>query len=533
MTMKLAALVYAGSLSPHALKPIAGGGSAYARCLDFVSRLPGIERVAVAEGRVSLPEGPYPKLRREAWTLELLFEEMAKVGEGADAVLLAWADEPFLDPALAAKMLEDFRRYRAEYGFADGYPVGLSAEIVSPRILGALAKLAAPALGSAPAEIERGSLFATVQKDINAFDIETDISPVDLRDLRLELACDTKRNALLVERLAEAGVSDAATALKVIPERMELLRTLPAFVQVQVASGCPQSCRLCAYPAFGGGPTGGDILSLRRDMELDKFASVLDQVVDLCEDAVIDISLWGEPAMHADIGGIIEEVLDRPGLSLIVETSGLGWDPKVVDRIASVNAEHSGPLGARAEGSGRIDWIVSLDAWSPELYAQMRGEGYEEAVAFAERLIELFPGHLHVQMVRSRDNEAELEAFWRGWKKKTDKVIVQKYSRQAGLLPDRKVSDLSPLLRRPCWHLKRDLSVLVDGTVPLCRDFSHGDLLLGNAFEAKGGRPAGLAAAWEAGAALHAAHIAASRTQAPGIFPPPCEACDEYYTYNA
>jgi spiro-SPASM protein len=525
MTMKLAALVYAGSLSPHALKPIAGGGSAYERCLAFVSSLPGIERVAIAEGRVSLPEGPYPKLRRDAWSLELLLEEMAKVGEGADAVLLAWADEPFLDPALAAKMLEDFRRYRAEYGFADGYPVGLSAEIVSPRILGALAKLAAPADGAAPEEIGRGSLFAAVQKDINAFDIETDISPVDLRDLRLELACDTKRNALLVERLAAAGVSDAASALKIIPERMELLRTLPAFVQVQVASGCPQSCRLCPYPVFGPAAYGADILSLRRDMEVPKFASLLDQVIELCEDAVIDISLWGEPSMHADIGGIIDEVIARPGLSLIVETSGLGWggafDKGLAQRIREKGAQD------------RIDWIVSLDAWSPELYERMRGEGYEEAVAFAERLIALFPSRAHVQMVRSRENEAELEAFWRGWKKKTDKVIVQKYSRQAGLLPDLKVSDLSPLQRRPCWHLKRDLAVLVDGAVPLCRDFSHGDVVLGNAFEPRQGRPAGLAAAWEAGAALHAAHIAASRAAEGGSFPPPCEACDEYYTYNA
>ena len=521
--MKLAAFIYAGSLTPMALEPIAGGGSAYERCLAFVGDLPGLERVVVGEGKISLPDAAPPgvrrfeRVRRDQWDFDSLLAEMEKAGEGADALLLAWADEPFLDPSLASKMLEDFRRYRAEYGFADGYPVGLAVEIVAPRVLPAIRKLASSLV--ATPEIGRESLFAAIQKDINAFDIETDISPIDLRDLRLELACDTKRNRLLVERLAAAGVSDAPSALAVIPEKLGLLRTLPAFVQVQVVEGCPQACGLCPYPVFGG-----EVRSKKGSMPRSSFAGILDQVVELCGDAVIDISLWGEPAMHPEVGGLVDDVLARPSLSLIVETSGLGWKPELVEALAS-------------RAAGRVDWVVSLDAWSPELYAALRGEGYREAVDFAERLIGLFPGHAHVQMVRARENESELEAFWRGWKKKTDQVIVQKYSRQASLLPERKVSDLSPLARRPCWHLKRDLSVLLDGSIPLCRDFSQGagrdGLVLGNAFEAEGGRPAGLAAAWEAGGAYHDRHIEACRTGGSSSFPAPCEACDEYYTYNA
>jgi spiro-SPASM protein len=304
-----------------------------------------------------------------------------------------------------------------------------------------------------------------------------------------------------------------------------LLRTLPAFIQVQVAAGCPQACKLCAYPAFGG-----DILSLRREMPRRDFAALLDQVVDLCEDAVIDISLWGEPSMHSDIGGIVDEVMARPSLSLIVETSGIGWDKAVVEGIAE---RHGSPGTSAAGDPWRIDWVVSLDAASPGLYAALRGEGFEEANGFAEQLLALFPGHAHVQMVRSKENEAELEAFWRGWKKKTEKVIVQKYSRSAGLLPDRKVSDLSPLTRRPCWHLKRDLSVLIDGNVPLCRDYSHGGIVLGNAFEPRSGKSSGIEAAWAAGEGQHAAHIEACLSGEKSPFPSPCEACDEYYTYNA
>ncbi len=517
--MKTAAFVYAGSLSRHALESVDGGASAFERCLAFASALPGLTRIVVAQGELDLPPGPYESSRREAWTLDALFESMAAAASGADALFFAWGDEPFLDPGLAARMLEDFRKYRAEYGFADGYPIGLAAQILAPRAIAAIRGLAA----SLPPEVERDSIFAAIQKDINAFDIETDISPVDLRDLRLTLACDTKRNKLLVDRLAAAGVRDAPTALELIPKSLGLLRTLPAYIQVQVEAGCPQSCELCPYPAFGP-PGGGDILKDRRSMDRGRYAEILDQVVELSEDAVISISLWGEPSLHPDIAGLVEETLSRPALSLIVETSGIGWEAGTIERIAAL-AQGPARKGGAARARG-LDWVVSLDAAGRDLYGKLRGPGFEEAVAFAERLIGLFPGRAHVQMVRARENEEELEAFWREWKKKTDKVIIQKYSRQAGLLPDRKVSDLSPMARRPCWHLKRDLSILLDGSVPLCRDASHLGLVLGNAFEA-----GGLAAAWAAGEAHHAAHIDASLSGS--AFPGPCEDCDEYYTYNA
>jgi len=510
--MKTAALIYAGSLRPQALTSLAGGLSAYERCLSFAAALPGLERSVVAEGGLVLPEGPVPRKKRPVWTLDAILEEIGLVGEGMDAVFILWGDEPFLDPALASRMLDNFRRYRAEYGFADGYPIGLAVEIVSPRIVPALRSLAA----SLPPEPARDSLFSTIQKDINSFDIETEISPRDLRDLRLTLACDSKRDLLLVERLMEAGVRDEKSALAIIPSRLDLLRSLPAFIQVQIEGGCPQECSLCPYPSVAG-----NALERRDFMPRERFAALMGQVVELCGDAVVDISLWGEPSLHPDIGGIVDEVLSRPGLSLILETSGIGWDRAVVERLA---ADYSTP----GKGGDRLDWVLSLDAWSPELYAALRGPGYAEATAFAEYLLGLFPGNAHVQTVRTRDNEAELEAFWRGWKKKTEHVIVQKYSRFAGFLPERKVSDLSPLARRPCWHLKRDLAVLLDGAIPLCKDCARGEILLGNAFAT----PSGLADAWAAGEAFHRAHIEASLGK-DAAYPPPCAACDEYYTYNA
>ena len=147
--MKIAAFINAGSLSPYALEPLAGGDSAFERSLDFVSGLPGLERTVVAQGSRALPKprsglalGEYSVVARADWSFDHMLGD-GRAGEGLDAVLLAWADEPFLDRELAGKMIEDFRRYRAEYGFADGYPGGLSAELLSPRAIPAIRDLAA------------------------------------------------------------------------------------------------------------------------------------------------------------------------------------------------------------------------------------------------------------------------------------------------------------------------------------------------------------------------------------------------------
>ena len=514
--MRTAAIIMAGNASPHSLAPLGGSSSAYSRVLSFAGELPGLAGALVLEGGLPLPDGPWPKARKEAWTVKSILCEAERFAEGladpakggaVDALVFINADEPFLDRSLARRILDDYGRYRADYAFADGYPAGLAIEALHPRVLPALSALA----DKNPVKQDRGWLFQLIQKDINAFDIETLISPRDLREYRLDLACDTKRNSLLCERLLAAGVSDAESAVRVIPERLDLLRTLPAYIQVQVTGGCPQACSLCPWPLVGG-----DVLSRRDSMPRARFSSIVVAVSEFCEDAVLDLSPWGEPSLHPDIEGLIDEVLGHEGLSLIVETSGIGWKPGILASLAK-------------RWPSRLHWVVSLDTSEPGLYARLRGSGFEEARATALSLLELFPSTAYVQMLRTLDNEAALEDFWRGWKKVTENVIVQKYSTCAGFLPQRKVTDLSPLSRKPCWHLKRDLSVLLDGTIPLCRDCVRGEIVLGSLFGAGEGPEAvlaRLAAAWEAGEAFHRLHIA-------GDYPEACKACDEYYTYNA
>jgi spiro-SPASM protein len=241
-------------------------------------------------------------------------------------------------------------------------------------------------------------------------------------------------------------------------------------------------------------------------MSLECFKEIVGKIARYSGDAVIDISLWGEPAFHPRIGELIETVLREPSLRLVIETTGIGWDRGLFERVRNTSQRQP-------------TWIVSLDASREEVYRRLRGEGFAQAVRTAEELLALFPATTYVQAVRMKENEEDLEVFFKSWKQRTENIIIQKYDSFSGFLPERAVADLSPLKRFPCWHIKRDLAILIDGTVPLCREDLRVEHPLGNMLRED------LKTIWERGAAVYRSHLRSD-------YPRVCTGCDEYYTYN-
>ncbi len=498
--MKNIACINAIQLTEYAHRAIAGKKNAFESAVDTAFQLPGVERVVVFALTGTRSPSGNPKLvmeTRDAWELSDLLGALKSCSEGIDSIFYYFGDSPFLDPALSGKMHENHVRYFADYSFADGFPHGLAPEIISARIIGQLIKLSEK---SSPA-IKRESIFDIIKKDINSFDVETELSPVDMRFLRAELHADKKRNFMLIERIAGLGNTDSAAILGAMEKNPEILRTLPSFYAIQVTERCPYPCFYCPYPGLGI-----DVTGLSGEMPLDRFSSLLGKIEDFSQDAYIDISLWGDPAYHSRLVDIARACSERPGIELVIETSAIGYDPEILETIARLDCS-------------RLTWIASLDASRPETYERIRGKGFAEAMRTTDRLFGLFPGRVYVQAVRMKENEEDVELFFTTWKAKTENVIIQKYDHFSGILPERKVTDLSPVKRMPCWHVKRDMAILLDGTVPLCREDLGRSVKLGNAFEED------LGAIWERGSSVYMDHVNRRYTDL-------CKRCDEYYTFN-
>lgn len=500
--MRNLAVINCLNLSAYAREPLGGGETPLERVLTFAAGLASCERiVALIEDGADQDFPASVELKVSGNSPEALFTALHALGtESAgeiDSLFYLFGDTPFLDSRLAGRMWENHRRYQADYTFADAYPLGIAPEILRVGSLGPLAQLAKGTKGA----VERDTVFEVLKKDINAFDIETEIPPVDLRLLRIRLAAENRAGFMLLKRLEKTGLRESGEMLIYLQEHQEILRTLPNYYSIQLTGGCPQSCSYCPYPQ-----TGGDILTRRDVMPLDTLKKILKEIDNFSGSGYINFSPWGEPALHPEIEECITAVLAYPNLHCLIETAGIGWDPEIPRRLA-------------AKANGRLHWIVSLDAQTEATYRRLRGDGFAEAQTFARELLSLYPEHAFVQAVRMEQNEEELETFYRSWKETTENIIIQKYDHFSGRLPQLRIADVSPLKRDACWHLKRDMTILIDGEVPLCREDLELEHRLGNIFEES------IATVWTRGEEFYGKHLRAD-------YPAICRECDEYYTFN-
>ena len=257
-------------------------------------------------------------------------------------------------------------------------------------------------------------------------------------------------------------------------------------------------------------------------MDLENFSSLVDKIAAFSEKAVISLSAWGEALSNPDCLKMIEKVLSYSGLSVFIESDGLLITEEFCEKLKKIVDE----APERSNNWQKVMIAISLDAFSVQTYCKLH-EGCSEqdffkAVNAVTLLQNAIPGMVYPHFVRMDDNESELEGFFRYWNEKTNpstgNFIIQKYDNFAGLLPERKPADLSPLERMPCWHLRRDLTILSNGDAQICRAHVLSGVI-GNVFKDD------LENIWHKTDDLLKNHIEKNYKEK-------CERCDESYTFN-
>lgn len=445
---------------------------------------------------------------KEQWTKRELVSEMTNIikQNKTDYAVFSFADTPFLNSSLTSELIETHEKYKAEYTFADGYPYGLSPEVIDGGALGILTALCSSTLeqtGRQP--VSRDALFSIMSGDINSFEIETVISPEDYRLLRLEFECSSKINfdgcKAVWNQLKNAMPSeaDAVKLCNMASENIQVLKTVPAFFNLQITSSVNH--KLCYLPQIQDKP----------DMSFENLKNLLEQIKSLTDRAVISLSAFGEPLLHPDFIKIVREILQYKNFKVLIETDGILVTRKICEELAEISGD-------------RIDWIVRIDAMNSEMYSKLHDcnpSDFDKALQAVNELEKNFENHVYPQFVRMKQNETQLENFFRFWKEKESpskgQFIIQKYNSFCGLLPEEKPADLSPLERKPCWHIRRDMVILSDGSVPVCiQQYKNS---IGNVFN----QP--VAEVWSKIDQLLKDHVNKNYSGA-------CGHCDEYYTFN-
>lgn len=562
--MKTSVVLFAGSYMPESFEKILGWAETVPYCSDIT--------VFASSNAKEFDNKNVTFIKKEFWTVQSLLDEMVSVTakNNTDLIVYSWADCPFISKILTKELFEQHTKYVAEYSFADGYPYGLTPEIIDAGTVGILAQLAKSKSGYDIKAVEKDSLFELLKTDINSFEIETLISPEDFRISRIELCTRTKRGRVLCENLevlisekAKVGEptarcatnskictidetsaieKDEISALEIsrlAVSHAETLHTLPSFYAIQISAGCTGKCVYCPYPSvfekkYDCNPSAlcdenanGNLMNGKNSnlanskiapfMSYEDFSKIVNKISDFSGEAVVSLSLWGEPTFNAELPKFIDEVLKYEGLSVLIETTCHGLTPEIIDEISKVVANrNNGSLTAqRKNGYPPIMWICGLDAWTNETYALIHGSDDLDKVRLVSSILKnTFGENVYNQMVRITENEQELEPFFRGYENR----IIQKYDDVSKTLPDRKPADLSPVNRYPCNHIRRDMSILIDGSVPLCRQYMFSNII-GNA------KTDSLEEIWNKS-------VPCMKAQLKGEYTDLCKECDEYYTCN-
>ncbi|NLM01607.1 MAG: spiro-SPASM protein [Treponema sp.] len=416
----------------------------------------------------------------ENWNIEKLFLELKSVSEGFDNIIYAFADSPFYDKNLTEELYKMHTKYYSEYCFADGYPAGIVPEIFCRDLPNILFSVCSDK-NIYDKLLTRQAIFETLKTDINSFDIETLISDHDYRYLRFNFACNSKHNALLCKRAFDEYKKNAQEInpieiCKIAEKSERCLRILPAYYNIQIIGKNRKTIYL---------PETSSQLSNIK-MSLKDFKTLIEKIADYSQEAVINISYMCEATEHEEFVDFVKTVLAKPHLSVLIETSGKNITDKMVSEIAQAVNNLTNSTDLKNISMEKIYWLVCLDAVSEQMYKKVNCDETQMTLAKATEAYEVLKKHfgnkVYPQFMRMNENEEELESFYRYWKSQNDgNLIVQKYDNYCGLLPNRKVADLSPIVRNPCWQLRREMHILANGKVTKCKECVESEII-GDAF---------------------------------------------------
>lgn len=520
--MKNVAVLYAADISEHAFEKVFNGKSAFDLVLEWSKNIPDCACTAIFsssenEGKIKSSVSDNVKIiAKEKWSKGSFISAVSKnLGEEeADYAVITYADTPFLNAELTQEICRTHEKYKAEYTFQDGYPYGLAPETLDKGACAIIAALLENNhKGKYEEEMSRDAVFSLLSLDINSFEIETVIAEKDYRLLRLEFECSSKINfnacrAVFTDfNKSEGLISFCDRASSLLPA----LKTVPAFYNVQISGRYNHA--LCYVPeefAPAFDKEGAE------DMSFSDFKVFIEKASLFSEKAVVSLSAFGEPLLNKDFELFVRETLKYKNLSLLIETDGTLLTEEMAKKLSEIE-----------NAADRINWVIFIDAMDKTLYSKIHNcpeTDFDKALDGVSILERYFPRRVYPQMVRMKINEPSLESFFRFWKEPSSpsagKFIIQKYNNFCTLLSDEKPADLSPLERNPCWHLRRDMTVLCDGSAAPCvNQFNQKEKAVGNVFTDN------LEDVWRKFDETLESQIEKKYL---GL----CRACDEHYTFN-
>ncbi|TGN06462.1 spiro-SPASM protein [Leptospira ilyithenensis] len=404
---------------------------------------------------------------------------------------------PLLDVELSKRSWKRHQDFFSQYSYSENLPEGIIPTILSREFLSTLPD-------KLPSDVH--SFFL---KNINHYDVDIFFVPPDLRQYRFDLRVNHPRNVNLIESLFKKIPGPAySEILPILKKEPAIFRFAPSYVEWEIQRGSEQDCIFRGRTYLIDKNDKTSVTLENAKLILSKLESTFPSPMTIC------LGGNGEPLLHPDWKEIITRILKLPYLTeLMIETSLTSNAGELVSFLRNLS---------EAERK-KICLIVDLSTLKEDRYKTLYGTNdLSKVLESIDLLKSVLPqGSLNVEMIKMKEVEDEIDAYFTYFEKKNINVILQKYNSYAGKLTERRVSDLTPIHREFCWHLTRDLYINANGSVAICKqDITReiGNLTTEN-----------LKDIWQKGNSYFASSFLGNHPEIPA----PCLSCDEWYTFNA
>jgi len=404
---------------------------------------------------------------------------------------------PLLDLELTKELLLRHKQYLSQYSYSENLPTGIVPYFLSREFVLSLP----PEMGTSAHEY--------LLKNINNYDVEIFYSPPDLRQFRLDFSLSDARSSMVSELILKLNSRVAYTEIFSLLEKSpDIFRCAPSYLEIEIFRGCELKCSFCPRQFISNDSDGQ---YLQKEF-LNKIIS--DFTINFPVPFTVCFGGMGEPLLHPDFISLADLVLGCGQVKELIVESALYPD---IERILEFVKK------LPAEKKKKLSFIVNLSALDERQYSRIYGKNlFHDILKNIDRLVQvLHMGNLHVQIIKLKEVENQIEDYFNFFEEKKINVILQKYNRYAELMPEKRVSDLTPIKREFCWHLARDLYIKSDGKAAICRqDFQNsiGDL-----------NNQGMKEIWERGLESFSNSLKGNHSTTKA----PCLKCDEWYTFNA
>ncbi|HPP04849.1 MAG TPA: spiro-SPASM protein [Spirochaetota bacterium] len=365
-----------------------------------------------------------------------IIETIIREAKNSDDILFFDAGSPFYDYEFINKMIERHTKYFADYTYCIGYPEGLVPTIIKKDALKEFLSLADSVDVLTP-----NYLFDILSKDINSFDIETFLSDIDLRIYRIKFGENDRGERLLTEKIFNSLKNKKVEEItQYLINNLDKIYTIPYMIELELNNKLP--VKPIYYP---------ENIYSDNELNIDFVKKILEEIKNINPKINLVLGGFSEPFNYKEIFEILKFTY-KLNITTIVETFGYTIDEKFINDIIEANSN--------------VIIVVKLDAYTEATYNKINYGGDFNRVKKSYSLLKNSSLKVYKQVTRMLENETEIEMFIKN--KEADDLIIRKYSTFCNTIQDRKVVDLTPLERIPCFHLRREIFINSNKNLMLC-----------------------------------------------------------------